>query len=99
MHADEAQHTEDVLNTIRRGVVDFGILVDYEADVAIARGRLTDICRVKPLGERVELYHYLNIRHADLAKRLEAELTRMQAHGEIEAILAQETRRALSGEN
>ncbi len=49
-------------------------------------GLSREIALLKPPLQRVEIYHFLHRRHADLVPRVEGVLRQMQASGELEAL-------------
>lgn len=82
----EAADTGDVLKMVERGMVEYGLLVDVEGDAGLHEAGYSHLCRVHPFAERVNLYHYLNRSHQDLAARLEKTLFAMEKSGEIRRI-------------
>jgi polar amino acid transport system substrate-binding protein len=88
MRIDPAATNTLVLRKLMIGRTDIAVLPDIEAREMLANMNDGSISMLAPPIERVQLYHYLQQRHRDLALQLETALKGMEADGTIAAIRA-----------
>jgi polar amino acid transport system substrate-binding protein len=86
MRTDSAPTNALVLVKLQKGRTDIAVMSDVEARELLATFKDTRLRILAPPLERIELYHYVHARNADLVPRLEVILRQMQADGSIAAI-------------
>jgi polar amino acid transport system substrate-binding protein len=86
MKTDTAPNNELLLRKLAGGRTDVILMVDVEAREMLAARKDDTIQILSPPIERVQLYHYLQVRHRLLAQRLEGVLKAMEAEGAIAEI-------------
>jgi polar amino acid transport system substrate-binding protein len=84
----------DALRTMRGGITRYAVTGQLDSDIQLARRGIDDVCKVREPVLKLDLFHSLNQRHAELAARLEQVLATMQARGEIEKIWADQAAQA-----
>lgn len=89
-----AKNNWDALRHVQRGIADFAVVDQTEAEVLLIKAGATGICRVSEPVLAADLFHSLNVRHAALAAKVEAVLQDMESQGQIKRIWARETVRA-----
>jgi polar amino acid transport system substrate-binding protein len=84
----------DAIRHVRRGIADYAVVGQAETDALLQKTGAREICKIAEPVATANLFHSLNVKHAELAARLEAMLRDMANQGEIKRIWAEETARA-----
>jgi polar amino acid transport system substrate-binding protein len=86
MKVDPAPTNELMLRKLQNGRTDIALMSDVEARELLAKMQAGGLQILAPPIARIQLYHYVNKKHARLVPQLEAVLKRMAADGTIAAI-------------
>jgi len=83
-NVERATSLETLIRMLDVGRIDLFVADAFSGLVKVKQMGLQDRVRVlSPPLVRIDIYHYLHRRHAELAKRVEAVLVEMQASGEL----------------
>lgn len=86
-HVEAVGDLDNLMLMLDHGRIDVAVTDLLSGRIELKKLQLEN--RIHPLTpplQRIYLYHYLNERHRDLAKRVEAELHRMEQSGELKQL-------------
>jgi polar amino acid transport system substrate-binding protein len=86
MNVDPADTNELVMRKLFAGRTDIAVMNSIDGQLLLRNMSDKSIHMLMPPVEHLQLYHYLNRKNADIAKKLEKALLAMQADGSIVAI-------------